>query len=104
MVKQIIKNIVEKIKNSALNYVDLNLVTDKSWFLVSEENTKKIIYIFKPNGKLILSSNGDVERANWEILIHATNSILIENDKKSELFNVVFINNDYLILQKDGTM
>ncbi|MDO9629007.1 MAG: hypothetical protein Q7I99_03815 [Acholeplasmataceae bacterium] len=104
MLIDIIKNITDKVKNSSVSFIDMNLLTNNSWFLITEEvlNSKKI-YIFKSNGQLLISINGDVIKGSWEILLHATNSLLIEHQDKSEMFNVSFLTNDFLILQKDGT-
>lgn len=104
MIKGLISNITDKIKSLGIKTIDLNLLTTNSWFYVSDEsiNIKKI-FIFRTNGQLLISTNGNVMKAAWEILTHATNSLLVEISGVPELLNIVFLTNDFLVTLKDGT-
>lgn len=101
--KEVLANILVKIKSKGNAIADLSYLMDNSWFIITEEViTKKTIYIFRQNGELLISEDGDVSRAKWENLVHSTNSVILEINGKITLFNIVYLTSEYLILQKDG--
>ena len=100
----LLRNLIDRVKNLGSQIVDNNLLTDKSWFIVTTLSpTEKVVFIFRKNGDLLLSRNGTVSKAKWETINHATNSIIIEQDDSLTLFNILILTNEYLLLQKDGT-
>jgi len=102
--KEIIKNILTKIKDSGNVKIDTSYLKDNSWFSITDEVfLKKVIYIFRSSGELLISENGDITKAKWENLIHSTNSMLLEINDKTSLYNIIYLTSEYLVLQKDGT-
>ena len=102
--KNFVKNIFQKIKDTGVEKIDTSYLENNSWFFITEKIlTKKIVYIFRKNGDLLISENGDITKAKWENLIHATTSIIIEINGKTTLYNIVYLTSEYLVIQKDGT-
>lgn len=58
-------------------------------------------YIFRRDGKLILSLNGKVVEGSWEYLNNA-NSLLINRGQDMILLNQVFIERGVMVLKQDG--
>lgn len=99
-----LESIIEKVKAKGTRVVDHTYLTDKSWFFVSDDSTKdKIVFIFRSKGVLLISRNGDIAKATWEIIDHAAYSLMIERQDQISLFNIVLLTKDFLLLQKDGT-
>ncbi len=101
--KELLKSILGKIKDSGIAKIDTSYLKDNSWFYITEEVfQKKIVYIFRTNGQLLISENGDVTKAKWENLIHSTNSMLLDINDTTTLYNIIYLTPEYLVLQKDG--
>lgn len=102
--KEFLKNILTKIKDTGIVTVDVSFLKDNSWFYITDEVfLKKIVYIFRNNGELLISTDGDITRAKWEELIHSTNSLILEIDQRATLYNIIYLTSEYLIVLKDGT-
>ena len=102
--KDLIKNIFLKIKDSGTEKIDASHLKDNSWFFINEDIlVKKVVYIFRANGELLISKNGDITKAKWENLIHSTTSIIMEINGKTTLYNIIYLTSEYLVIQKDGT-
>lgn len=104
IIKDLIKNIFTKIQNEGIAKIDTTYLKDNSWFFLTDNLLEvKTVYIFKKNGELLISENGNIKRAKWENLIHATNSLIIEDDNESILYNIIYLTSEYFVIQKDGT-
>lgn len=105
-------NTTQTIVESSSSFINSNLVkakkyTQKSisksyltgctWALASE--THNIQYIFRDNNNLLISKNGLVDKRTYELIIDS-NSILISDNEKTELYNIVLVQNDFLFLNK----
>ena len=60
-----------------------------------------ILHIFNPGGEYLLSLDGNLIKGVWRKL-GAYNTLIIEIAGRSELFDLRFLNTDYLILTKHG--
>jgi len=76
------------------------LFVDQSWVHI-DENRNKQQYIFKRDGKLIMSLNGDVQVGSWEY-ISATGGLLIDTGTEKILLHQKFIDRGVLLLKKDN--
>lgn len=76
------------------------ILYNKSWEVFNDSGDKEQL-IFKPNNELLIARKGIVQKTKWELL--SINSILIETDSITYLFNAAFVDNDFLALQLDGT-
>lgn len=73
----------------------------QAWHVLNDQNVK-ILYIFRKDGSLLISANGDVEKAHWEY-IKENQTILIEQSTQCLLFHPIFYDDVVLAIQQDGT-
>jgi hypothetical protein len=71
-----LSDLIPKIQRFSKKLDDQVLLINKHWVVIDELSSSKNVYIFRPNGQLIISQNGKVEKAKWEYLDHM--SILID--------------------------
>ncbi len=76
---------------------------DKRWKEVREEEGfhEAILHIFSPGGEYLLSIDGNLMKGTWRQLGHE-NALIIEMRGNSELFDLRFLNNEFLVLTKHG--
>jgi hypothetical protein len=60
-----------------------------------------ILHIFNPGGEYLLSLDGNLIKGAWRQL-GGYNSLIIEIGGRSELFDLRYLNNDFMILTKHG--
>ena len=60
-----------------------------------------ILHIFSEGGEYMLSIDGNLVKGNWRQL-GDYNSLVVEINGKSELFDVRFLNAEFMILSKHG--
>ena len=78
----------------------MEIFVEKPWVIIDEnQNIQK--YIFKRNGELIMSLNGQVTVGRWEYLSSAK-SLLIDRVQDKMLLNQNFIDPAVMILKKDN--
>ena len=87
------KNIDKKISQHYL--------TSFSWLMVTSPE-HFVLFTFKNNNELIITKNGDVEKATYEVL-GQNQSILITRNDRIEHFNFINLSNDYFFLNKLST-
>ena len=82
---------------------ETNFWWGKRWKEVRQEEGfhEAILHIFHEGGEYMLSSDGNLMKGNWRQLSDY-NSLVVEIGVKIELFDVRFMNNDFLILTKHG--
>jgi len=76
------------------------LLVDQPWVYVDQSRNKQR-YIFKRDGKLIMSLNGDVRVGSWEY-ISSTGALLIDWGHEKILVIQRFIDRGVLFLKKDS--
>ena len=81
--------------------ISKSYITGCSWVL-SNNNHDSILYTFRSNNELLLTKNGVVEKATYELIIDS-NSILITENNVTEHYNIVNMENDILFLNKVST-
>jgi len=60
------------------------------------------LYIFKSkDNELYQSYNGNIVKGKWEFIVDS-NSLVIESEGQTELFNTTLLENEFLFLKKDG--
>ncbi len=60
-----------------------------------------ILHIFNTGGEYLLSLDGNVVKGSWKRL-NQDNTIILELSGKSELFDLRFLNADFMVLSKHG--
>lgn len=96
-----VTNLLNRISNYSKKISEESNLCDKLWVKIDEIQIVKIVYVFKRNGNLIISKNGEIEIANWSYL--TKNAIMITDNKNSRLFKHGFLDENILILKLDGT-
>ena len=69
--------------------------------MLNNQNAK-ILYIFRKDGSLLISTDGSVVKAHWEY-VKENQTILIEDSEHCCLFHPVFYDDIVLAIQQDGT-
>jgi len=98
--KTYLADIIPKIQRFSKQLDNLTLLTNQHWVVIDGILEGKSVYIFRPNGELLISTNGEVEKARWELL--GQNSILVDMKHKSYLFKHGFFDENVLALKIDG--
>ena len=98
--KTYFSEIIPKLQNYSHKLDEIALLANQHWILFDENSEQKIVYIFRDNNELIISTNGSVEKGSWDYL--GNNSLLIEQSENSILFNHGFFNEKVLFLKVDG--
>jgi hypothetical protein len=76
---------------------------DKRWKEVRDEEGfhEAILHIFGHNGEYLLSLDGNLIKGTWRQL-GVENALIVEMGGKSELFDLRFLNNEFMVLTKHG--
>jgi len=76
---------------------------DKRWKEVSEDEGfhEAILHIFSPGGEYMLSNDGNLMKGTWRQL-GQDNALILEMGGHSELFDLRFLTDDFMILTKHG--
>ena len=98
--KKYVTSIIPRLKEFSANLDKKELFIDVPWVIINE-NLNQEKYIFKRNGELIMSLNGQVTIGKWEYLLSAR-SLLIDRIHDKILLNQNFIDSGVMILNKDG--
>lgn len=73
---------------------------DKPWTVFNDEGVKQL-FIFQPDGTLLITTNGIVSNSTWKY-ISANRSIIITSENKSVMFHPAFLDDVVFALQQDG--
>ncbi len=98
--KTYLSNIIPRVKRYSEKLDNMALLMNNHWNVLDEESDRRMVYIFRENKQLLISNNGRVTKANWEYL--GNNSLLIENNQDSYLFNLGFFDKNILALKVDS--
>lgn len=100
--------ILPRVKVYGESLSNQKLFLNKRWkeFRDNEDFHEAVLYIFQDDddNSLLLSIDGNIGVGGWDILPKSNTLILESGGKKqkSELFDLAFLNNDFLILKKHG--
>jgi hypothetical protein len=92
--------VVHKIQEFSRSFDELDFLINQHWVVIDKINASKIVYIFQPNGVLLISRNGKVEKAKWDCL--GTSSLLVDIQSESLLYRLGFMDANILALKMDG--
>jgi hypothetical protein len=99
--KDYITSLLPRLKQYSRSLNDTALLADHPWVFIDADG-KKLTHIFRRDGQLLVSVQGEVVKGKWEYL-PAINSLLIEYSGKSWLYNQGFVDPAILVMQKDDT-
>ena len=95
-----ITELFQSLKQFSRKLDDIALLTNQHWVVLSELENSKIVYIFLANSDLLISCDGNVEKAKWQYL--GNNTLLIDRRNESLLFKHGFFDENILALKIDG--
>jgi hypothetical protein len=74
----------------------------ESWYEFRDDDTfhDHVLHFFNDDGEYMRSENGDVSNGSWK-LVGASNRMIIDYET-TEMYDLVFMNENFLILQKLG--
>ncbi len=98
--KDYLQNLLPHVREYSQSLDKQELFVDKPWVILDENNNQQK-YIFRRNGELIMSLNGQVSTGRWEY-ISAAKSLLINRIKDKILLNQDFFDPAVMILKMDG--
>lgn len=78
------------------------LFLNYSWVQLGNTTARTLFIFREKNGELLIVNNGDMKSHKWEHLAHQ-NAIIFDIDGIKSMFQLGFIDDDVLILVKDGT-
>jgi hypothetical protein len=98
--KTYISDIIPKIQRYSKSLDNQTLLKGQHWVILDEIENNKSVYIFRDNNELLISTNGKVERCQWEFL--GNDSLLIDRKDESYLFKHGFFDEHILALKIDS--
>lgn len=96
--ESIVNSQYTKVKRYAQRNISKSFLTGCTWIL-SNEISENVLYTFRQNGELLITTNGIVQKSEYEIIID-NNSILIIKDGVIEHYSILNIYDDFLFLNK----
>ena len=98
--KTFLLNIPQRLKLKSQELDAQAALCDKPWTVFNDEGVKQL-FIFQPDGTLLITTNGIVSNSTWKY-ISANRSIIITSDNKSVMFHPAFLDDVVFALQQDG--
>ncbi|GAA4464472.1 hypothetical protein GCM10023093_14880 [Nemorincola caseinilytica] len=95
-----LKNILPRLQEFSSSLDKKEAFIDKQW-VYFDENEDRHTYIFKRDGRLIMSLNGNAMTGKWEYLPEAK-SLHIDRLKDQVLLNQALLFDGLMLLKKDG--
>lgn len=96
---RLVKPKVNSIRRKGNNYFVEDSLTNYNWTLLNDTEYNEITYIFRKGGELLVSKDGDIERWQYELIVD-NYSILLTNVDKTEIYSVLVLQDDFLMLNK----
>ena len=96
-----IKFILPKIKPWGSSLNDENLWQSGRWMEIQGNDAwdKSFVHIFMPDGEYLIFDNGVLTRRAWRKI---GNSLMLDEIKNTILYDVEYINDNFLILRQNG--
>ncbi len=95
--------ILTKIKPWSEDLAETPYWHGKRWLEICDDFdfVEDILHIFNPDGELLVSVDGNIIKGSWR-QVAGTNGIIIDTGEKAELYDLAFLNDQFLILTKHG--
>ena len=94
-------DIINKYKQFSEELDAKAIICNKAWWVFNDSGEKEV-YIFNPDGSLIISVSGKVTNATWQY-IAANRSLIISGNNQSYMVHPAFYDQMIFALQLDGT-
>ena len=99
--KTYLLNIPNELKKFSQGLDAKALLCSKTWEVLNDEGNKQV-FIFQNDGRLLISTNGNVTNSTWQF-VTTNNSIVITAEGQTTMLRPAFIDGVIFALQKDGT-
>jgi len=97
----VVSNELKKLRKYTEKNITKSYITGCSWILTNVQD-ENILYTFRDNSELLITTNGIVEKCSYELIIDS-NSILITNRFITEHYDILNIHDDFIFLNKVST-
>ncbi len=98
--KEFILNLLPRLKKYSETLDQQELFVEQPWVVLDEDGNKQQ-YIFRRNGRLMMSLNGKGTEGKWELIPNAQ-SMWIDMGEEKLLLNHAFFNRGVMLLKRDG--
>lgn len=98
--KALLENLLPRLKQYSATLERHEVFVDAPWVVI-DDNHNQHKYIFRRNGELIMSLNGQVTIGKWEYL-ESAQSLLIDRVQDKILLNQMFVHPAVMVLKRDG--
>ena len=80
---------------------DYEFYLNRRWMEVRDDAyfQEIILHVFKESGEYLHILDGDITQGKWE---HDLDGVILQHGRSHELYQLVFLNEDFFILQKHG--
>jgi hypothetical protein len=98
-----IDTIIPKVQAYSSDLKDEASYLDKRWMEIRDTDDfhEAVLYIFRKGGECLVSFEGNISKGTWKYL-HESNTWLWSSGKGEELYDLIFLNSAFFILQKHG--
>ena len=76
------------------------IICEKAWKLINDERVKQVL-IFKDNGEMLLSSDGEVSNGSWTYII-SNQALILSFAERSTMFHPIYADEVLIAFQQDG--
>ena len=82
--------------------LDEDFFLDTRWLEVRDDVNfqENVLHIFQEDGSYLHILDGDISKGSWE---NSVGGLIVKHGDKHELFECVFLNDDFFILKKHGS-
>jgi hypothetical protein len=91
-----------KVKKYANQNVTKSYLTGSSWNLINLNSNDEILYNFKSNDDLYITTNGIVKKCRYEFIVDSK-SVLITVDDVMEHYNILNMKDNFFFLKRLST-
>lgn len=98
--KTYVADFIPRFKKFSKKLDNMTLLINQHWVMVDEITSTKTVYIFQRNNRLLLSKDGKVEKAEWEMI--DPSNVLVTVGQDSFMFKHGFLDDNVLALKLDG--
>lgn len=99
--KTYVLEVIKRIKRFSEKFDVSSTLCDKTWVVFNDTGEREL-YIFQPNGSVIITKNGVGIKGKWE-WISTNKSLVINSNDKVIMLHPEYIDNTILALNLDGT-
>ncbi len=98
--KRFLINIPQRLRLKSRELDAQAVLCNRAWTVFNDEGIKQL-FIFQPDGSLLITTDGVVAHSSWRYL-SVNNSIIITSGEKSVMLHPAFVDNTVFALEQDG--